>query len=90
MNFLKKNGSNAGGGGGGAKPTSSVGPIKRSKLDNELELINSMTQNYLMHDNIFIIKLISKNTNEMITRELVTLLLENYKRKTIFYDENTV
>jgi hypothetical protein len=72
-----------------SSPARLASALKKSKLDLELELINSMTQNYLMHDNIFIIKLISKNTNEMITRELVTLLLENYKRKSILRDENT-
>lgn len=55
-----------------------------------MQIVNNMTKSYLMHDNIFIIKLISKNTNEMITRELVTLLLENFKRKCLIYDENTV
>lgn len=61
-----------------------------TKDQSNLKLINSMIRTYLMHDNVFIIKLISKNTNEMTTRELVTLLLDNFKRKTRLFDENTV
>lgn len=62
-----------------------------SKNELNSQLIDNMTKSYLLHDNVFIIKLISKNTNEMITRELVTLFLENFKRKcSLFYDENTV
>jgi hypothetical protein len=69
----------------------STNSTRKPKIEFDAELINSLTHNYLMHDNIFIIKLISKNTNELITRELVTLLLENYKRKTTsYYEENTV
>jgi hypothetical protein len=60
------------------------------KDESNLKLINSMIKTYLMHDNVFIVKLISKNTNEMTTRELVTLLLDNFKRKTRLFDENTV
>ena len=59
---------------------------------NELntKFIDSLTESYLMHDNVFILKLIAENTNEMITRELITLLLENFRRKRLLYDENTV
>ncbi|RNA21593.1 innexin unc-9-like isoform X6 [Brachionus plicatilis] len=61
-----------------------------SRNDFEMDIIEHMTNNFLLTDNIFIIKLISKNTNEIITRELVTLLMENFREKCyILYDENT-
>jgi hypothetical protein len=61
-----------------------------SKNEFNTKFIDSLTESYLMHDNIFILKLIASNTNEMVTRELITLLLENFKRKRLLYDENTV
>jgi len=61
-----------------------------SKNEFNTKFIDSLTETYLMHDNIFILRLIASNTNEMVTRELITLLLENFKRKRLLYDENTV
>ena len=60
------------------------------KNETSIKAIRTMTCNYLMHDNILILKLIEINTNQMISRELIALLFENYLRKTTPYDENTV
>ncbi|CAF0710188.1 unnamed protein product [Brachionus calyciflorus] len=62
-----------------------------SRNDFDMDIIEHMTRNFLLKDNIFILKLISENTSEIITRELVTMLLENFKSKCfLLYDENTV
>lgn len=61
-----------------------------SRSEFNAKLIHNMTKFYLMHDNVFILKLISCNTNELITRELVSLLLENYKKKCQLHDDKTI
>ena len=66
------------------------GLFMNSKNELNTKFIDSLNDSYLLHDNVFILKLIAENTNQMITRELITLLLENFKRKRLMYDENTV
>lgn len=62
-----------------------------SRNDWEMVLIENMTKNNLLIDNIFILKLISKNSNEILTRELVSLIVKNINEKYYFLcDENTV
>lgn len=62
-----------------------------SKNDFEINIIENMANNNLLTDNIFIIKLISKNSNEILTRELVTLMVNNFKENYYFLcGENTV
>ena len=64
--------------------------FKKTKNELNKRLVDNLTHSYLMHDNIFIIKLIAENSNQIITTELVTLLFENFKRKRYIFDENTV
>jgi hypothetical protein len=53
--------------------------VKKPTIDKNLA--KKIIKSYLELDNIFIIRLISKNTNEIITHELVSLLLEYYQSK---------
>lgn len=57
---------------------------KYAKLDK-----NSL-RSFLVHDRIFVLKMISENTNEIITKELVTLSVEILNKKNFFNHENTV
>jgi hypothetical protein len=43
-----------------------------------------------MHENTFILKLIAKNTTEIITREIINLSLESFNKKLQFPNEDTV
>ena len=68
-----------------------VGALSGFRTRSTRNIVNKMLHTYLLHDNVFIIRLIALNTNEMITRELVTLLLTNFKVKNaLFSHENTV
>ena len=60
-----------------AKTSSTI--IKKPTIDKNLA--KNIIKSYLELDNIFIIRLISKNTNEIITHELIYLLLEYYQNK---------
>lgn len=56
---------------------------------NGRQMNERLVKNYLVHDRMFILKLISDNTNEIIAKELVTLSVETLNRKS-FNNENTV
>jgi hypothetical protein len=49
-----------------------------------------LVRNYLIHDRIFILKLISENTNEIVAKELVTLSVEILNKRSFLNNENTV
>lgn len=49
----------------------------------------NIVKNYLVHDRMFILKLIADNTNEIIAKELVTLSVESLNKRCL-NNENTV
>ncbi len=63
-----------------------------AKVDCEFSSknINSINKYYVMHENTFILKLIAKNTTEIITREIINLSLESFNKKLQFPNEDTV
>jgi hypothetical protein len=63
-----------------------------AKVDCEFSSknISSINKYYVMHENTFILKLIAKNTTEIIAREIINLSLESFNKKLQFPNEDTV
>lgn len=52
--------------------------------------ISDINKYYVMHENTFILKLIAKNTTEIVTREIINLSIESFSKKIQFLNEDTV
>jgi hypothetical protein len=63
-----------------------------SKIDYDFahKNINEINRYYVMHENTFLLKLISNNTTEIVTREMINLSLEIFNKKMQFPNEDTV
>jgi hypothetical protein len=55
--------------------------ISNIKHNLDKDTAKKIIKSYLELDNLFIIRIISKNTNEIVTQELITLLLDFYQNK---------
>ena len=61
--------------------------ITKQKIDENLA--KKIIKSYLELDNLFVVRLISKNTNQVITQELINLLLDYYQTKNqVFIEDN--
>jgi hypothetical protein len=47
---------------------------------DERKLVRTFVFEYLKHDGVFVLRLVKKNTNDIVTGELVCSLWENFKR----------
>ena len=63
-----------------------------SKIDYDFATknIKEINRYYVMHENTFLLKLISSNTTEIVTREMINLSLEIFNKKMQFPNEDTV
>ncbi len=55
---------------------------------NDKQFIKKLIRKYLKVDNLFVYRIISKNSNQLITQELVTLIIEYYINKNSFLNQD--
>jgi hypothetical protein len=49
--------------------------------DRDRQLTIHFTENYLRHDGIFVLKLVAKNSTDLVVADIVSALWDNYKSK---------
>ena len=49
--------------------------------DNQMRLSNRFTEFYLRQDGVFVLKLVAKNSTDLVVADIVSALWENYRRK---------
>ena len=52
--------------------------------ENEWRLSFRFTENYLRQDGVFVLKLVAKNSTDLVVADIVSALWENYRQKPIF------
>ena len=52
--------------------------------DRDRKLSQKFTQMYLRQDGIFVLKLVAKNSTDLVVSDLIAALWDNYKNKPIF------
>ena len=49
--------------------------------DRDLKLANKFTESYLRQDGVFVLKLVAKNSTDLVVADIVAALWDNYKSK---------
>ena len=60
-----------------------MGKLSRES-DRDRKLSHKFAQMYLRQDGVFVLKLVAKNSTDLVVADIVSALWENYKNKPIF------
>ena len=59
-----------------------------TQSDRELRMSEAFTENYLRQDGIFVLKLVAKNSTELVVADIVSALWDNYRQKPFNLDDD--
>jgi len=64
-----------------------MGKLSRDS-DRDRKLSHKFAQMYLRQDGVFVLKLVAKNSTDLVVADIVSALWDNYKNKPIFGTRN--